>query len=910
MITSNVGPSEVALARASDTRNQPTTRNPQTAKESPETLRTRAFVASGEPFPAAAAQPSANTNGAQLLAHALPEMHKMLGDLSQARMPGAGALSLLAKDGERLAQQVASSAHTSPEFSGEEATQNVNSLLAKCQVRLGQAHPSDQPHLNSLRSSLRDVRLLQSKHRFSASPHAKIIPMMHALVDMDPAAFGAECKSRTGPNDLQPLSAFVLASKNQCVELANQLKNEAVHTPELFESGAAADLAAAASTVLSLSEKCTEPKLQKDLLALRSAISLLAIQVGKTEQALLEAEFTNIPLSPSGSTEHLVRPESRSDSAQKTSLTQTILKKTKGLGHKTDAYGAVSRMDDDELLAKMRNPSALLTDEQIEKFAALPLFELSDEQLAIVDRRTMPGTFDVEEGRNDRLKDALRSGELRLTDEQLDMIQAHPQVDPADTAMLDSLRSGNLADQLDAWIDHNAKLPAVLQKSGLPADAQKGLLKLNDKMNAELNTFKNGAAMLPRLLASPAMLLGLAPLPLAVSMFSGDKPYSASLIAHFTKNAVFMGGLMMNGMTNSRTNFDHLMNRYLVTELANAIVAIPTFQKNTALLEDVRFGLGAAVLSGGLTLAAFNRDGIRNVFAKVKAMISTQDHGDPNVPAVDAADHQAVAEHFDKLDRQQGQFDEAIKNFKADGDKEVSDVLNANRTALIDGATKAVASYKAADALRTNTELTVSKRDNPEFYPKMGLVVTTAGISAALVALLESLVGRADYAADGLWCTSEMLKIALNPDANMQDAVKIFKEIVGLNLVMTAFLGVNKGWDFLDKGAKGYLGGSAVLTAANLTIPGMVGGVAGKVVGNALEYSSNKISDQVQALKETERGKQVGNLLANMYQSIPKLKLGKVPMHTQPGLELTELPHGHSADGGIAPMTGVTIDPA
>ncbi|RMP06647.1 hypothetical protein ALQ30_200242 [Pseudomonas syringae pv. persicae] len=40
--------------------------------------------------------------------------------------------------------------------------------------------------------------------------------------------------------------------------------------------------------------------------------------------------------------------------------------------------------------------------------------------------------------------------------------------------------------------------------------------------------------------------------------------------------------------------------------------------------------------------------------------------------------------------------------------------------------------------------------------------------------LMKSMVGKADYAADGVWCASEMLKLAINPEVDMQKAVQIF----------------------------------------------------------------------------------------------------------------------------------------
>lgn len=185
---------------------------------------------------------------------------------------------------------------------------------------------------------------------------------------------------------------------------------------------------------------------------------------------------------------------------------------------------------------------------------------LTDEQLA--DLENLPkATSTTSEG----LKPLLDKPSSALTE--------------AEREMLGAIIEANGQGQLEAWHAHNERLPEVLNRSGLPPHVRDELLSLNKSMNTELATLKSGASFMSRVAASPAMLLALAPLPLAVAFVSKDNSYSSSLVAHFTKNAVFMAGLMMNELTNTRTNIDHGLNRYFVTVLANAIVAQPTLPR-------------------------------------------------------------------------------------------------------------------------------------------------------------------------------------------------------------------------------------------------------------------------------------------------------------------------------------------
>ncbi|MFH7457103.1 hypothetical protein, partial [Pseudomonas syringae group genomosp. 7] len=78
-----------------------------------------------------------------------------------------------------------------------------------------------------------------------------------------------------------------------------------------------------------------------------------------------------------------------------------------------------------------------------------------------------------------------------------------------------------------------------------------------------------GASLKSRVLARPAMLLALAPLPLAVGFVSKDKSYSSSLVGDYTKNGVLLAGRRRKEKTNARTKVAPGLNRCYFTEQAN-----------------------------------------------------------------------------------------------------------------------------------------------------------------------------------------------------------------------------------------------------------------------------------------------------------------------------------------------------
>ncbi|BBN65079.1 MULTISPECIES: HopW family type III effector protein [Pseudomonas] len=814
-------------------------------ERTPQQARTVAFFASGE---LAVAFGRTSTAPAQDSVRLLSALQREL-DKQQPSWPTVAQLC------HSLAE-VATTEQGWHQLASEDQAPALKDLLERCIGRLADMPASHASHdsLSLACEGLRTARLHQSVARLTARTPAlaRAIPDLLALTHLDPETLGAEPPV---VSSYTLFSHFVHTAKQRTAELNDSLQRQPEAVVSLLRSHADTlnDLETLPGALQALTENCQDAPACNELRELAEVVGAL-LQLLREHGILPRLEAISIEPGEAPAPGH--------EAAEpRLTRSQALLKAGGNLVRKFDAYGALAPMDDKGLLALMRTPAPHLSPDQMHAFLNKHVLHLTQEQRDIVSNTPLPFApeGDIEArcgmGFDEKLRLALANGSLVLSEEQLARLGHLPSaatttsdvvktllekpssaLSEAERDMLGAIVQANGQGQLDAWRAHNEQLPAVLSRSGLPSDVKDELLSLNQSMNAELGTLKNGASFKSRILASPAMLLALAPLPLAVAFVSKDNSYSSSLVAHFTKNAVFMAGLMMNELTNARTNVDHGLNRYFVTVLANAIVAQPTFARNEHLLEQVGFGIATAVASGAATLGVFNRESIVAAFKLAKSKLSRQDTGNASIPE---EDHLAVVRHFDVSEHFAQQMKVATELYKQD--KSITDIMNSSLTYLGTKSSEFQARFESADALRAGLPLAEGERKaDPDFYTKLGLVALTASIGAALVMLMKSMVGKADYAADGVWCVSEMLKLAMNPEVDMQKAVQVFKEIVGLNLVMTGFLGVNKVWNFLDKGIKGYASGAAVLTAANLTLPGMVGEVAGAAAGKGLSYLTDK----------------------------------------------------------------------
>ncbi|KPW75020.1 HopAE1 [Pseudomonas cannabina] len=814
-------------------------------EQSPQQLRTRAFITKAE---LSEAFGRTSTAPSQDAVHLLNNLQRELAKEN----PSGPELALLGKE-------LAAAAMTeqgSNLLATEEHQHVLKGVLDRCTRQLADTPASDASHapLSQACEALKTARLHQSLAMLTGTSHTQTrgVADLLALTQLDTKVLAEKLD---GQAPYESLGHFIRTARDSTAALNVSLSDPAGETTGLLRAQADTleALKKLPAILAALIEHCPDMPTQKDLRSLEDAAGELLTKLRKN--ALLKGSeeiVSEAGESPVHSRESVEPALTRS---------QALLKAGGKLVRKFDAYGAVAPMDDKKLLALLRTPAPHLSPAQMHAFLNRHAIQLTDEQRTIVSNTELPpareGDIEAQGGMgfDEKFRLALADGSLVLTDEQLADLESLPKatsttseglkplldkpssaLSKTEREMLDAIIDANSQGQLEAWHAHNERLPEVLNRSGLPPHVRDELLSLNKSMNTELTTLKNGASFMSRVAASPAMLLALAPLPLAVAFVSKDNSYSSSLVAHFTKNAVFMAGLMMNELTNTRTNIDHGLNRYFVTVLANAIVAQPTFAKNEKLLEQVGFGIATAVTSGAATLAVFNRESIASAFKLAKSKLSRQDPGDADISE---EGHSAVVNHFNVSEHFAQQMKVATEAYKQDNS--ITDIMNSSLTYLSTKSSEFKAAFEAGEAMRTGQALPETERKaDADFYPKMGLVALTAGIGAALVKLMKSMVGKADYAADGVWCASEMLKMAINPDVDMQKAVQVFKEIVGLNLVMTGFLGVNKAWNFLDKGLKGYAAGAAVLTAANLTLPGMVGEVAGSAAGKGLSYMTEK----------------------------------------------------------------------
>lgn len=848
MSPSIAGPSRVSAPVAADA----SLDSPVKPQEGPQQLRTRAFISNGELATALGRSAQAPRQDAGALLSRLQR---------EMRAPQPSLPSLV-----ELSEQLAATAMTEQggqAILGEASQQDLRALLAHGESRLAQLSAADaaRPQWGHITQTLHKARFHQSISQLTGDSHSQVraIPDLLALTRLDPSILAEKPEALT---HFMLFGSFVRMTKHRSAELLGNLRSHGPDIARLLQGHAdtLTGLASALPALEALEQHCADPSTQGDVRSLHEVTGVLLKQLQAA--GITPSQAPAEPLANGTET--------------KTTLSQALLETGKKIVRQFDAYGGVAPMEDKALLRLMRQPAPHLTPDQMHVVLNSHALHLTPEQLDIVSSTPLPAPteHDLEAAHfssfDEKIRLALAAGTLILSDAQRRGLERLPKADSSesevirqllntDTAllseaeqqMLKAVTRGNARGQIDAWQAHNAQLPQILEKSGLPANVRKELLGINKAMNAELATLKNGASALSRFTASPAMLLLLAPLPLAVSLVSGDKSYSSSLVAHFTKNAVFMTGLMMNELTNKRTNKEHMLNRYFVTVLSNAIVAQPTFAKNADLLHKVGFGMGAALTSGSITLGVFNRDSIGQAIKLALSKLTRQESG---IAHIEEVDREAVAAHFDRGEQIADQVRLAVDLFKKD--QNITDIMNSSLSFLGSKSGELKALFSKAEAARSGVELEKPKpHANPDFYPKMGLVVLAAGVSAALVGLLDTLVGKADYAADAIWCASEMLKQALDPDADMQKAVQLFKDIVGLNLVMTAFLGVNKGWNFLEKGKAGYAGGAAVLTAANLTLPGMVGGAAGTLAGKGLSY----MAEQGRALQKAAKSAVQGN---------------------------------------------------
>ncbi len=435
---------------------------------------------------------------------------------------------------------------------------------------------------------------------------------------------------------------------------------------------------------------------------------------------------------------------------------------------------------------------------------------------------------------------------LRQTSQRTDV---HAALSQRDDAEFKSQLRGEYAEQIKTMITHAEGLDAILTDAKLPKAAEKSLRSANNDIISELNALSKGVPLTERAWRG-ALTLAAYPLPLAVSLVTHEKEYSSTLIPHFVKNLALLTGLMTNDSTNHQSVLQHANNRLFVNGVVGLIYAGPAFINAMKPLHGApAFSVGAGLLSGAATFGWFNQKqlgkGVNHIIQKMQSLV----FGSRNDQLILRSDAKArLHDYIEGLQGNRQAFAEIDRAFRGGGEKHLSDNLDAQIERTLTQMDSVL--QEGHDLLtrntpdeRNNRTETAAPPHNADFLPKLGLTAFTGMICGGVVALMsDNPVGMVDYIVDGLWCSHEMYKQAANPNVNLQGAVKTFKDLVGLNLTMIAYLSANKGYDFLHAGAGEYAAGTLAMTAANLTLPGMVGEMVGNSAGGILEKGNAAFS--------------------------------------------------------------------
>jgi hypothetical protein len=415
---------------------------------------------------------------------------------------------------------------------------------------------------------------------------------------------------------------------------------------------------------------------------------------------------------------------------------------------------------------------------------------------------------------------------------------------PEDDKEFKQIIRQDLGATIEQWHEHNKDLGDILDRADFPPKMKKRYMALCDSISHDLKALNDGVPVKERLLRAAGTLLAY-PLPLAVPLYTGEKQFSSIVIPHFIKNGMLLLGLVNNDTSGKQVFSSHFNNRLFMNTVISAIYAIPTFVKPAQfLLHNTGFNLGAAAVSGIATLAQFNMDKTKEIADKVSDILFSSGNNEFTINE-NAKDE--LRAFVDTLKQEKGTLSSLKENFTGEGGKKLSDTLNAQMSHILSVMDKLNKDIEGALGESVSGSANATNTVNADFYPKLGLTAMTALIAAATMGLMyPDPIGIVNFVVDSAVIVSEMWKQMSNPNADLQDAVKTLKDLVGLNLTMTLYLSVNKGVHFLDMGAKGFWAGTAAMTAANLTIPGAVAGTTANTLGQALGFLQNKWNEYSQ----------------------------------------------------------------
>lgn len=338
-----------------------------------------------------------------------------------------------------------------------------------------------------------------------------------------------------------------------------------------------------------------------------------------------------------------------------------------------------------------------------------------------------------------------------------------------------------------------------------------------------------------RVAKGAAMCAALAPLPLALPFLTQPKQfqYAALTIAHYAKTMVGMAGLMSKPHTDNAQWGRHFNERHM-TAIMPALISIGPVLTQPEIANKPEFygPTGLALLAAGFVSTYPHK--VRDLLQAMAKLV----RGPQSEDEIDGSVREQIKSLLDGLRPTEKAFSDAKEGQLGPGGLSVSDSTSAQLSAVTDSVNDL---FKTVGALTRNLEsVSVDGSDaqstpavrpsDPDRNAKIGLaLVSAAATFGSAAALLPDVIGVVDLASDAVFVTGMMAALAANPAKTEQDSLATFKSMVGLSLLSIGFLGANKIEPFLGEDMARMAAGTATIIGANLTLPGPIGNLAGKM---------------------------------------------------------------------------------
>jgi hypothetical protein len=385
-----------------------------------------------------------------------------------------------------------------------------------------------------------------------------------------------------------------------------------------------------------------------------------------------------------------------------------------------------------------------------------------------------------------------------------------------------------------------ASMGSNIGSEALPAHLQAALQRRLDNAIKAADSLLIEQPLASRVAKGAAMFAALAPLPLALPFLTQPKQfqYAALTIAHYAKTMVGMAGLMSKPHTDNAQWGRHFNERYM-TVIMPAIVSIGPVLTHPEVTNKPEFfaPTGLALLAAGFVSTYPHK--VRDLLQQVAKLV----RGPQSEGEIDGGVREQIKNLLDELRPTEKAFSEAKENHLGLGGLSVSDSTSAQLSAVTDSVNDL---FKTVGALTRNLEaVSIDSSDaqstlaarphNPDRNAKIGLaLVSAAATFGSAAALLPDVIGAVDFASDAVFVTAMMAALAANPAKTEQDSLATFKSMVGLSLLSIGFLGANKIEPFLGEDMARMAAGTAAIIGANLTLPGPIGNLAGKMTESVM----------------------------------------------------------------------------